>query len=634
MEAREIILASTAGAEPVLAGGGLKRSGGFPLFKARSWMLAESSYASPAIVTRSPDKPTDAEKQEWILYRDGPRSSATGQAINNINLGFGNRNPDKDGTTTSVADLTLKPAMTFVLYPANDMLHAFRAGPCPVAAADCSGELGGEEMWGFVPFDQLGKLAPARKIQSRTTKVYMMTSSMRFGDVFIKSADFTIQGVTYKGRWKKMAYFGRGLGGKYYTGLDLTLTGAFTNRSLKATLPTVLWNRGNPDTNDGKCKSGTAGCVGGSNNYANTSSATAGAFDYNAYLGMGETWSTPSMARVDPAFNTTLRTPTASGGISFALYAGSGFTDTPTEGSTFYALDAITGDVINSKNVGDNASASLGRAFRPERPRGRRGRLRAQPAGGGNEPAQPGERDRDPCLHRRHARTPLEIPDRRPRILDHDRSLRRPRPGPADRRGRRAAQLRQHGLGRREAAHLRLHGRRLAGGVPPAFRMFGFKEESTRRRDRAHRVPGRPSRHPTRSAPGSAGRCSRPPPSTTRTSDGSSSPAPGSIPPGAATACPASTSLIGALTAGTGSAAYDLSAGGDDRFVEIKGKVITSPNTSTGKPEVVTGDRISAPPLPPPPPKQVGGLGTAVSVVGMGGPGGAPLYRMVSGVCN
>src|SRR4029450_10217634 len=94
-------------------------------------------------------------------------------------------------------------------------------------------------------------------------------------------------------------------------------------------------------------------------------------------------------------------------------------------------------------------------------------------------------------------------------------------------------------------------------------------------------------------------------------------------------------SILFAVTAGTASAAYDLGAGGDC-FVEISGKVITPPNTSTGQPEIVTGDRISAPPAPPPPPAHIGALGNAVSVTVFADPRlmGSPLYRMVSGVCN
>jgi hypothetical protein len=641
LEAREIILAAAAGAEPVLLAGALKRDAtGWPLFKARDWMLAESSYASPAIVTRSPDKPTDNEKQEWILYRDGPRSQSTGQAVNEINLGFGNRNPDKDGTPASQADLTLKPVMTFLLYPANDMLHAFRAGPCPVTTPnpDCNGELGGDEMWAFVPFDQLGKLAPARKIQSRTTKVYMMASSVRFGDVFIKSTPFTDQGITYNGRFKKVAYVGRGLGGKYYTGLDLTLTGPFTSHSLKTTLPTVMWNRGNPDTDDGLCKSGTTGCATLSNNYANTTAG--GPADYNAYLGMGETWSTPAMARVDPLVNPTVRKPVVSGagGVQFALYMGSGFSDTAAEGTTFYGVDSLTGDIINdnatpnARNVGDNAAAASGvppslnalvadaAAFAPNLLVA--GTSLPNPANEITTRVYIGDvhgrlwrfRTDDPGFSTTSTTTPFAD-------LGPDQPI-----------GVAVGLLNYDSTG---SEGTKPHVYVVSGGdrrvtVPPAFRMFGFKEETT---GAATAVTGFPIDLPAVPDPGYRG--------TVQPSTAFNANALGRVfftgtrfnPPGANCVSTFS-SILFAVTAGTASAAYDLSASGNDRFVEIAGKVITPPNTSTGHPEVVTGDRISAPPAPPPPPAQIGGLGNTMSVTGWTGLGGSPLYRMVSGVCN
>ena len=59
--------------------------------------------------------------------------------------------------------IPVKPVMTVVYAPANDMLHAFRAGPCysPRSRATARrhprhcAERGGEELWGFVPYDQL-----------------------------------------------------------------------------------------------------------------------------------------------------------------------------------------------------------------------------------------------------------------------------------------------------------------------------------------------------------------------------------------------------------------------------------------------------------------------------------------------
>jgi hypothetical protein len=77
---------------------------------------------------------------------------------------------------------------------------------------------------------------------------------------------------------------------------------------------------------------------------------------------MGQTWSVPLVAYVadtNPAVYQTVRRPT---GLQFALFMGSGFGDTSgcatastadaCEGRSFFALDALTGDVIASADVG------------------------------------------------------------------------------------------------------------------------------------------------------------------------------------------------------------------------------------------------------------------------------------------
>jgi hypothetical protein len=110
--------------------------------------------------------------------------------------------------------------------------------------------------------------------------------------------------------------------------LDVTGRGAFTGRALDTPGPIVLWNRGNPDTVDG---------TGGGSPNGSTAEA-------NAYAKMGETWSVPAISFVDKNLNN---------GTSVVLYTGSGYGDSanPGEGSFFYTLDAITGDVIASVDV-------------------------------------------------------------------------------------------------------------------------------------------------------------------------------------------------------------------------------------------------------------------------------------------
>jgi hypothetical protein len=88
------------------------------------------------------------------------------------------------------------------------------------------------------------------------------------------------------------------------------------------------------------------GTAGGTSNHDTT--------DRNAYARMGETWSVPTIAYVDRAFNPTARKPN---GVDFVMYMGSGYGDTsgcpgsPCEGQTFYTLDALTGDVVASANL-------------------------------------------------------------------------------------------------------------------------------------------------------------------------------------------------------------------------------------------------------------------------------------------
>jgi hypothetical protein len=69
---------------------------------------------------------------------------------------------------------------------------------------------------------------------------------------------------------------------------------------------------------------------------------------------LGETWSVPALAFVDSGSNPTARR----GGTDFVLYTGSGY-GAAGQGTTFYTLDAITGDVVAAADV-TAAAASAG----------------------------------------------------------------------------------------------------------------------------------------------------------------------------------------------------------------------------------------------------------------------------------
>lgn len=356
-EAREIILAYLAGAQVAFLDGKPRRqsSDGALLFSARPWVMVESTLAAPAVVTPPLLAPTQTFKQaEYLLFRDGPRD-AQGKAINATASGLGLRNPDLENPQSAASrdNLTLKPQMSVVYHATNLGLHAFRAGPCPTSVASagllasgaltCNGETGGEELWAFVPYDQLGKLISASKVQSRASKTYILASPVRISDVFVSgSASTTVSGNTVRvtGVWRTLAIFGRGAAGKSLTALDVTVPGPFVRHSLDANPPIVVWSRGNFDTTDGLVKS--AG-----NSYVNTSA------DYNAYLGMGETWSVPSAGLVDNTAYVTARRS-----VDFALFAGSGFSDSTSEGKTFFVLDALSGDVLRSYAIPNGTTAT------------------------------------------------------------------------------------------------------------------------------------------------------------------------------------------------------------------------------------------------------------------------------------
>ncbi len=382
-EAREMILAFTAGAQVVRDNLGNPRrdTNGLILYKARTWFLADGTLSGPALTAQPLQSPPGMGIPEYTLYRDGPRAAnGTPMAAptNQSTLGFGLRNPDTDSNTatkaTSKADLNLKPVMSVVYYGANDMLHAFRGGPqCAVigSTTSCPGnaDTGGEELWGFVPFDQLGKQQQIMlQGQSRSNHKYIIATAIRFGDIFVPGAFTDPSNVSRTGRWRRLLFFGRGIGGRYYTALDVTNPGPFTWCALpmpsqtcpapsdtKGTNPPlVLWSRGNPDTQDGTA-TGTANSATNSPR-AQLGSASnlpidQGVTDATAYATMGQSWSVPALARVNPANNFN---------HDFVIYSGSGYrTANAGEGRSFYSVDPITGDILTQADVGSGSSSVI-----------------------------------------------------------------------------------------------------------------------------------------------------------------------------------------------------------------------------------------------------------------------------------
>ena len=381
-EAREMILAFLAGAQfvpdassyPKRASG---TSGGYVtgdiLYAARSQIVAESTLATPAVVSPPQEETPDGTPwgDEYLLYRDGLRPSGAGFTSGGssvVKSGFGLRNPESYDSGYHA------PVMSVLYAGTNSALHAFRAGPSvsTVITAACTPspatrvppmtrECGGDELWAFVPYDQLGKLA-SRYVdnpQKRDPHDYMIASAVRFSDVFVPNPGtasdpsatptaLTANGTSLgnvNGVWRKIMFFGRGIGGKYMTAIDVTGPGPFTDMSLTTTGPLVLWNRGNPDTANGALQ-GQAGAT-----LDNTQA------DYNAYAKMGETWSVPALGyvgrgthRADNSALLATATTRKPSGADFVMYMGSGYGNAG-EGTTFYSLDPLTGDVITSVDV-------------------------------------------------------------------------------------------------------------------------------------------------------------------------------------------------------------------------------------------------------------------------------------------
>jgi hypothetical protein len=345
-EAREMILANIAGAAFVKeANGNPERVAGEILYQAKPWIMAESTLAAPAVVPPPLQLETTQEPDEFISYRDGPRTAGN-VPTNGFNWGFGLRSPD-DAATAS--DENIKPVMTVVYHVTNELLHAFRAAGCPSGVTGCGSETGGEELWAFAPRDQLPKLRDLLKPKTRANHVYMMASPVRFNDVFVRGigVNESIGGATVAGDgvWRRLALFGRGAGGKFYSALDITVPAPFTKKALATNPPILVWNRGNFDTSDGLCKTGTAGCAGTVANSYNVNAA-----QYGLYLKMGESWSVPTMSFVTAANN---------GGVAFMSYTGSGFTDVATEGKTFFALATLNGNVAFSHDIANRVPPAL-----------------------------------------------------------------------------------------------------------------------------------------------------------------------------------------------------------------------------------------------------------------------------------
>ena len=217
-------------------------------------------------------------------------------------------------------------------------------------------ETGGQELWGFVPYDQLSKLRLLLlEGQSRGNHKYMIASGLRVADVFVpRPASDPVTGL-----WRTYLFFGRGVAGKFYTALDVTDPGTFATRALATTPPLAVWSRGNPDTQDGSA-TGLANYL---TNLSGGSTVDLGVNDLTAYATMGQTWSAPALARVRTEDTTTDPVTHFNEGLEFMLYAGSGYSSVAGEGRSFYSINPLTGDIITRTDVGSGTGSTIANAI-------------------------------------------------------------------------------------------------------------------------------------------------------------------------------------------------------------------------------------------------------------------------------
>ncbi|PYQ02714.1 MAG: hypothetical protein DMF83_22935 [Acidobacteria bacterium] len=634
-EAREMILAFTAGADVVRGSDTLpmRDAAGNIRHKARTWIMAESSLAAPGVITPPLQSNVSTHlTPEYVLYRDGPRDTSVNPKLarNLIYSGFGLRNPDDDNQSASRSDTTLKPSMSLVLQPTNHMLHAFRAGPQSTSAGTCTttstNDCGGEELWAFVPFDQLSKLLSRMQPQTRANHTYVMAAPVRFADVFLPgsfSKSFTGGTASGSGVWRTVVVMGRGAGGKSLTALDVTVPGPFTLQSLQTRPPVIVWNRGNADTSDGNCKSGTAGCTAAANSYNNN------AADYAAFAKMGETWSVPSIGFATAANNVTNRKPS---GVEFVAWVGSGYSDVSTEGTTFFALDALTGDVIGSSSqAAFTLAAGTSAAAIPNALPASTSGFAARPLSF-NDPSAPTLAHPAtekvtavyfPDLHSRVWKFNPDAPTTAPTLFkdfsgDNDQPM-----------ANGVSLINMNSDNTTNKAHLFFE----AGNdrrVPlrssaPLFRMYGYRDDGS-----ASQVFA-----PVDFPQGFRGTVQ---PATAFNANGKGRVffAGTRFNPVTATICASSfDSVLFALEAATGGAAYDLNTSGDDRFVTLTNQRVNAVQVVAGKLVVDMGLGAQNPPPPPAPPQTAPpapGPNANISVVS-NVPGTIP-FKLGSSVCR
>jgi len=179
----------------------------------------------------------------------------------------------------------------------------------------------GDELWSYIPSELLPRMGPLRENDVSPVKRYGLDGNVRAfkldrdGDGIIESGD------------KVLLFFGQGRGGSNYYALDVT----------DETSPQLLWKHG-------------------------------GITGDNAFKGLGQSWSTPVVTRVDVSGATP-----AQNADKLVLIFGGGYDvtqdnvgyNTDDTGNRLFIVDAITGNVLwhagptNTTGLGYDSTANF-----------------------------------------------------------------------------------------------------------------------------------------------------------------------------------------------------------------------------------------------------------------------------------
>ena len=221
----------------------------------------------------------------------------------------------------------------------------------------------GVEVWAFIPFNLLPKLYTLQSGQPVGDFRYFVDGSPKVADVKVD--------VGSGAEWRTFLIMGEGAGGTFYQTFDVTLEDLALTVSntdddaadvltyfASATSVPLVWAFPRYSVFNAQLgfNATTTLCTGASATLVFgelTSTATA------AEKSIGETWSDPAVGQVEGA-NGPYAVLTGSGFYKYSMqttYRGGA-----AAGTTFYILDAETGDVLDSANVGNDGLAESGTA--------------------------------------------------------------------------------------------------------------------------------------------------------------------------------------------------------------------------------------------------------------------------------